>query len=114
MRARIALLALAGSMTWLVAPAALAQANAERGQRLYETRCWACHEKSVHSRSPREAKSYQAIRGFVVRWDKVLGGDWTKDEIDDVTLYLNQRFYSYPCPAQVCKAPQASSGVGAR
>lgn len=102
MRIAVTMLMLAAAS--LSPPAALAEANAERGQSLYETRCWVCHERSVHSRSPREAKTYQDIRGYVVRWDEALGGGWSKDEIDDVTFYLNQRYYAYPCPTAVCDA----------
>jgi mono/diheme cytochrome c family protein len=87
---------------------ALAAANAERGKLLYETRCSACHEGSVHNRSARKAKSFDSLRAQVLRWSKEVGGSWTKDDVDDVTLYLNQRYYRFNCPSIVCKANQAS------
>lgn len=102
-RALIALLALALSAGWL--PAALADAG--RGGILYETRCSACHERSVHDRDARKAKSFDALRAQVLRWSAQAGGVWTAEEIDDVTLYLNERYYRFPCPQRLCKANHA-------
>jgi mono/diheme cytochrome c family protein len=90
--------------------AAQAAADAERGKILYETRCSACHASSVHNRSARKAKSFEALRAQVLRWGAESGGNWTQDEIDDVTQFLNQRYYRFPCPQVVCKADQASLG----
>ena len=87
---------------------AQAAADAERGKNLYETRCSACHESSVHNRSARKAKSFDGVRVQVARWSNEVGGNWSGDDIDDVTLYLNQRYYHFPCPPGMCKANQAS------
>lgn len=89
-------------------PAPVPAADAERGGVLYETRCSACHASSVHQRNVRKAKSFDGVRAQVARWSKEVGGNWTGDEIDDVALYLNQRYYRFPCPSSVCKANQAS------
>ncbi len=100
------------------APAAAQQVDARA---LYESRCRACHERSVHSRAHRVATDFAAIRAFVVRWDRELGAAWRPDEIDAVTRYLNDTYYRFPCPAQVCAAPRArlelapaASAAGAR
>jgi mono/diheme cytochrome c family protein len=85
-----------------------AAADAERGGQLYETRCKACHASSVHQRSARKAKSFDGVRVQVLRWSNEVGGTWSGDEIDDVALYLNRRYYRFPCPQSVCKAIQAS------
>ena len=87
--------------------AALA-ADPGRGSMLYETRCIACHSSSVHQRSARKAKSFDAVRAQVVRWSNEVGGSWSGDEIDDITLYLNQRYYRFPCPQSVCKSDRTS------
>jgi mono/diheme cytochrome c family protein len=97
---------LALSLAGLSAPAAAA--DAERGSVLYEARCKACHGSGVHSRDSRKTKSFDGLRAQVLRWSAETGGSWSKDEIDDVTLYLNQRYYRFPCPQSVCKADQAS------
>ena len=83
-------------------------ADPGRGSVLYETRCIACHSSSVHQRSARKAKSFDGVRVQVLRWSDEVGGSWSGDEIDDVTLYLNQRYYRFRCPPSVCKANQAS------
>lgn len=82
-------------------------ADAGRGGAIYETRCNACHATSVHQRSARKAKSFDGVRAQVQRWSAEAGGSWSVDEIDDVTLYLNQRYYRFRCPRSVCKADQA-------
>jgi len=82
-------------------------ADAERGGLLYETRCKACHEDSVHNRNSRKAVSFAALRAQVLRWSTEAGGVWTADEIDDVARYLNERYYHFPCPQITCKADQA-------
>ncbi len=104
LKAVIALLAL--SLAGL--SGAQAAADAERGKILYETRCSACHASSVHQRSARKAKSFDGLRAQVLRWSTEVGGSWSADEIDGVALYLNRRYYRFPCPPGVCKADQAS------
>ena len=87
---------------------AQAAADAERGKTLYETRCGACHAISVHQRNSRKARSFDGLRAQVLRWYTETGGSWSAEEIDAVTLHLNQRYYRFPCPQTVCKANQAS------
>lgn len=72
-----------------------------------------CHDRSVHNRAARTARSFDEIRSAVARWDRASGGSWTAEEIDDVAVFLNQTYYSYPCPAGVCKAEQASNEASA-
>ncbi len=72
------------------------------GAALYESRCTGCHERSVHSRSPRRAGSFDQVRAYVWRWDRYLGGAWNRDEVDAVARYLNERYYHFPCPQEVC------------
>ncbi len=101
-----AIMSLAVSLTGV--PGAQAAADAQRGKVLYETRCSACHASSVHQRSARKAKSFDGLRTQVLRWCAQAGGSWSAEEIDDLTLYLNQRYYRFPCPPNACKADQAS------
>jgi mono/diheme cytochrome c family protein len=90
------------------APSAPAPA---RGQALYDTRCIACHDRSVHRRESRQARDFAALRREVLRWSGTAGADWRDDEVDAVTGYLNDRYYRFPCPAEVCPpAPRADAG----
>ncbi|MFO1301131.1 MAG: hypothetical protein U1F17_12260 [Burkholderiaceae bacterium] len=92
---------------WLVAlacsaPVAAAAADAAQGRTLYEIRCGGCHDRSVHARTVRSAKSFAQVRAWVVNWDRQTGALWRDDEIDAVTRYLNERYYRFPCPVEVC------------
>jgi mono/diheme cytochrome c family protein len=80
-----------------------------RGQSLYETSCGGCHDRSVHGRAERSARTYEEIRSYVVRWQKEVGASWQPDEVDAVTAWLNDRHYRFPCPTTVCAAPRASA-----
>lgn len=90
----------------LLAPAGAA--DFERGKLLYDARCVGCHDKSVHQRDARKALTIEGIRAQVRRWDAVLGSAWREEEVNDVTLYLNELFYRYPCPLTVCTERKAA------
>ena len=87
-------------------------ADAERGRALYEARCDLCHGTGVHVRETRKATSFEGVRTQVARWNTELGGAWSADEINDVTVYLNNRYYFFPCPESVCRSGQATSETG--
>jgi len=72
-----------------------AAADLARGKLLYETNCGECHTKSVSGRPNRVAKSVYDIRKWVIQWESYKGYHWTDDEVEDVTQYLNNRFYKY-------------------
>jgi mono/diheme cytochrome c family protein len=82
----------------------------ERGQLLYQARCVGCHDKSVHNRAARKAVTVEAIRREVARWDAAMGGAWRQPELDDVTTYLNELYYQFPCPPAICPERKAGSG----
>ena len=85
-------------------------ADAGRGAALYELRCGNCHSESVHGRSKRVATDFGEVRGWVNRWNESLGLRWGNEEIDDVSVYLNNTYYRYVCPPQVCKAVSLAPG----
>lgn len=78
-------------------------ADAQRGRVLYETRCGECHAESVHGRRNKAAQDFDAVRRWVARWSDNLRLGWSADEVEDVTAYLNGRYYRYPCPPDICK-----------
>lgn len=94
-----AALALAAS---LAAPGAGA-GDAARGRALYESHCASCHSESVHGRQKREAKDFEGVRAWVMRWNASLALRWGEEEIEDVTLYLNGTYYRFACPPSACK-----------
>jgi len=95
--AGIAAVVIAGGASWQSAAA-----DIDRGMVLYEARCVACHSTSVHNRAARKAKSFADVREWVSRWSNFLGSDWGPTEVDDVTRYVNEKFYNFPCPAEIC------------
>jgi hypothetical protein len=78
-------------------------ADADRGKLLYEARCDNCHDQSVHTRGRKVATDFDEVRKYVRRWNINLGGAWGEDEITDVAIYLNAKYYSYRCPETVCR-----------
>ncbi|WP_124945590.1 cytochrome C [Sulfurirhabdus autotrophica] len=67
--------------------------TASRGQLLYELQCVSCHESMLHIRSNRRVTSLSELRRQVEHWSDVLKPTWSVEDIDDVTRYLNTRFY---------------------
>jgi len=70
-------------------------ADTARGKLLYETNCGECHTKSVSGRPNRVAKSVSDIRKWVIQWENYKGYRWSDKDVEDVTQYLNDRFYKY-------------------
>jgi mono/diheme cytochrome c family protein len=104
-----ALLAMLAAALIASAPVTAA-ADSERGRGLYETRCGNCHSHSVHGREKREARDFEAVRGWVRRWSGNLGLAWTDDDINDVSEHLNALYYRYPCPTHICRATGRGPG----
>jgi hypothetical protein len=70
-----------------------------------------CHDKSVHNRAARKALTIEGIKAQVRRWNGFLGGAWQEAEVNDVTSYLNELYYGYPCPPAVCPEKKAALEV---
>ncbi len=107
MRNALAFLAMLAATLAAHSSPALA-ADAARGRQLYETGCIGCHEVSVHSRAKRIATDCRALRAQVERWARQQGTAWTSDEVEDVVLWLNGRYYGFPVENGRCTAPLAS------
>jgi len=99
---RIVLLPLLLAALLLALPGTGTAADAGRGRTLYDIRCDGCHAESVHGREKRAAADFDAIRSWVRRWSQNLGLRWTDAEIDDVSAWLNARYYRFPCPPAAC------------
>ncbi len=68
--------------------------NIERGRELYENHCRTCHTEQVHGRRNRSALSVGDLREIVDQWQANQGLSWSREEIDDVVLYLaNSRYF---------------------
>ena len=83
----------AGVCAGLAFSAPTTRAEFDRGQALYENHCIECHESWAHTREGRHVASLDALRKRVVAWSIHTGLGWRNEEVDDVTDYLNRRFY---------------------
>jgi len=70
-------------------------AEVDRGQALYENHCQFCHEDRVHTRKNRLVTSSDSLRAWVTSWSVHAGLNWGGQEVEDVTRYLNRRFYQF-------------------
>jgi mono/diheme cytochrome c family protein len=80
-------------------------ADPARGRALYEAQCKGCHNESVHNDNSRKARNFEAARARVADFSAQLKTGWTGAHIDDVAVYLNERYYSFPCPPKLCPNP---------
>jgi mono/diheme cytochrome c family protein len=94
----------------LFATRSASAADVQRGRALYESRCGTCHSESVHGRAKRVATDFEDVRRWVIRWNTNLGLRWAGEEIDDVSAYLNNTYYRFPCPPTVCKVVSLKQG----
>jgi len=80
----------------LVVASASATADIEE---TYQQTCTSCHGSEVYTREDRRVTSYDGLARQVRRCESALGLKWFDDEIDDMTAYLNRKFYRF-MPAQ--------------
>lgn len=85
----------------LLAPAVQA-ADIQAGQALHDAHCVSCHASltkgdpaQIYTRSERRIQSYSALAGQVRRCQTAAGVQWSAAELDDVTAFLNQRYYKF-------------------
>lgn len=72
-----------------------AAADQERGRMLYENHCAFCHASRVHIREQRQAKTPAELRAAIQRWSGELKLKWQENDVNDVFLYLDSRYYHF-------------------
>jgi mono/diheme cytochrome c family protein len=79
----------------LVAAAPAHAQDAQRGKRLYDTHCLACHYERIHKRDPSRSivKSLPGLRLEVVKRGEMTGQRFTIEDLDDIAEYLNRSHY---------------------
>lgn len=75
--------------------AAAAGADLQQGRLLYEQNCTECHYSALHDRGAKLAQSLDEITFQVRRWASYKKLEWSREEIEAVTRYLNGEFYKY-------------------
>jgi mono/diheme cytochrome c family protein len=71
--------------------------DAGRGRALYETHCLACHYERIHKREPSRSlvKSLEGLRAEVAGRAAMTGRPFTREDLEDVTEYLNRSHYRF-------------------
>jgi mono/diheme cytochrome c family protein len=82
--------------------------SAARGELLYTTHCIECHTSQVHWRDKRLATNWASLQAQVVRWQANAGLSWSQGEIEDVSRYLNDRYYKFSVPVKLPGAGHTS------
>jgi hypothetical protein len=75
------------------ANSALSAQEFDRGEALYVNHCKECHETLVHTRPESRISTTGEIRSWVASWSIHSNLDWSREEVEDVTDYLNRNFY---------------------
>jgi hypothetical protein len=85
-------------------PCAAPAADPDRGRELYESGCIGCHGRSVHARAQKSVRTCNDLRATVARFGNIQGHNWDADDLDDVTAWLNLRYYGFPMQQGRCLA----------
>lgn len=79
-----------------MASSAYARAPDEsRGELLYSTHCNTCHSLQIHWREQKLATDWKSLKAQVNRWQAYAKLGWREEDIADVALYLNTRYYKF-------------------
>jgi mono/diheme cytochrome c family protein len=66
------------------------------GKELYDGRCLGCHKEAPYGKGPPTALTLEKLRSMAKLWGSIsLGTLWTKQDLNDVVSYLNQKYYYY-------------------
>ena len=75
------------------------QVTSSGGALLYQTYCVECHTTQIHWRERRLAHDWTTLRHQVLRWQANNALQWSDEDVDEVTRYLNATIYHFPEPA---------------
>lgn len=72
------------------------RADIARGAMLYDNHCLECHNQQLHWREKKIVTDWVSLLDQVDRWQKASGLEWSKNDIKEVSRYLNGQYYHYP------------------
>ena len=86
-------------LAWLTFVAQSGQAfDLENGQALHDEHCVRCHDSSRYDPANSRISNYEELRKRVSECELMVELAWFDEEVDDVTAYLNHRFYHFDMP----------------
>lgn len=65
-----------------------------RGEEIHKV-CLPCHNTTLYVSPQRKIKSLPELRAEVARWGDYYNPALSEQDIEDVTAYLNAKFYQY-------------------
>lgn len=77
------------------AETAMLPGNAANGKNLHATNCSGCHDTGVYTRKDRKLSSVEGLIGQVNGCNKQLGKNFTRDQVNDIVLHLNEAYYKF-------------------
>jgi len=77
------------------AATALLPGNAANGKALHASDCTACHDSSVYTRKDRKITTVEGLIGQTNGCNKQLKKNFTRDQINDLVLHLNETYYKF-------------------
>jgi hypothetical protein len=70
-------------------------ADISHGKQLQQKNCMSCHDDGMYTRENRKISTPGGLTNQVRRCESTLGLQWFDEDIDDVSAYLNDRFYKF-------------------
>ena len=67
----------------------------ENGKTLHNENCVRCHNESQYTRENRIVNNFDELRTRVSQCELMAELAWFDEEIDDVTVYLNNSYYQF-------------------
>jgi hypothetical protein len=67
-------------------------------QRLYDIHDVLCYGVSIFENGEHLTKDWPSLRNALDAWQNEHTLDWKPAEVDEVTNYLNERFFRFPTP----------------
>lgn len=70
-------------------------ADAARGKKLHDQKCFGCHDTRQYTRKNRIIHTFEDLQGRVEFCDAASKAGFSPEDIEDVVAYLNKEFYKF-------------------
>ncbi len=70
-------------------------ADVDNGAQLHEENCLRCHTPALYTGDERKISDRDALHQRVGFCERMLELLWLEEEVDDVTAYLNEKYYQF-------------------
>ena len=77
------------------AQTAMLPGNATNGRTLHDANCSSCHDTGLYTRKNRKIATVEGLIGQVNGCNKQLGKNFSRDQVNDIVLHLNEAYYKF-------------------